>query len=108
MENLSLTAADIVNNPDTSSNSKEFLEFTIDQMYLNNQELINNIICTKTFNKLGISAKKATVSANDFLLTANAAMEEFPDGHKELKEALLEKNVATSRLGSRLDSFFVR
>ena len=77
-------------------------------MYLNNQELINNIICTKTNHKLAISAKKATISANDFLASSNIAMDEFPDGHKELKEALLEQTVASSRLEAKLESFFAR
>ena len=93
-------------NPDTSRDSKEFLKFCIDQMYLNNQDLINNILCTRTAHRLGISAKKATISSNDFLSTAGVALEEFPVSHQCLRDSLLEQSVATSRLDSELDSFF--
>ena len=95
-----------MNSPETSSNCRDFLEFTIDQLYLNNQEVINNIISAKTAAQLGLSAKKATVSASDFLSTAHLAMEEFPDGDKELREALLEQSVASSRLDTKLEAFW--
>ena len=75
-------------------------------MYLNNQELINNIICTRTAHRLGMSAKKATISCNDFLVTAGGAMEEFPGSHQELRQSLLQQTVVTSRLDTRLESFF--
>ena len=103
---MSKTASDIVAHPETSRDSKEFLKFCIDQMYLNNQDLINNIICTRTAHGLGISAKKATISSNDFLSTADLALEEFPGSHKELRDSLLEQSVATSRLDTKLESFF--
>ena len=106
IETLSKTATDIVENPETSRESKEFLKFSIDQMYLNNQELINNIICTRTAHRLGISAKKATISSNDFLTTAEAALEELPGSHQELRESLLQQSLATSRLDTKLETFF--
>ena len=106
LENLTQTANDIAKSPETSGNWKEFLEFTIDQLYLNNQELINSIISSRTANQLGLAAKKATVSATDFLTTANLAMEEFPDGDKELKEALLEQSLARSKLDAKLEKFW--
>ena len=106
IDTLSKTATDIVEKPETSRESKEFLKFSIDQMYLNNQELINNIICTRTTHRLGISAKKATISSNDFLTTAGGALEEFPGSHQELRESLLQQTVATSRLDTKLESFF--
>ena len=96
----------MMNGPEMSSNSTDYLEFTIDQLYLENQDVINNIISAKTAAQLALSAKKASVSATDFLSTANLAMEEFPDGDKELKEALLEQSVANSRLDAKLEEFW--
>ena len=89
-----------------SEESKEVLDFAVEQTRLTTEQAITNTVNHMKAQKLGLTAKKAIIATQECINAGKKAIEQFPDGHRELENSMFNAEKAADKLKNSTDRFF--